>query len=212
MGTKRISKVREFISHRVRKLSSPNEEWTKSWPFRFRDYIYLENEAFNWFYRNVWTNITSFIANVKRTIEWLPIIWQDRDWDHAYILRILKYKLSRVRKCITGNNIIEGATRVGKQIAYAEFLIDRILEDDYHKDEWAKHEKKWGPYCRRRKWTNGSSVGNAHRIRQNATTHQKWVQQHAEEMAIYRKQEATKEKDKDRLFKHLKTYLERWWD
>lgn len=195
----------------IKKLFSPNESWSKSWPYRFAEYLYLENETFNWFYRNVWTNLRVWCENVKRICEWIPILWNDRDWDHAHIFTILKYKLSRTRKCIVGNKIISGHLRVGRQIAYAELLIERIMEDDYCKEEWAQHEAKWGPFCKRKKWTNGQPTG-VWRIRQNATDLAKYKQQHAEEMNLYLKENATKDKDKKRLFRHLELYIERWWD
>lgn len=35
----------------------------------------------------------SFIKGIKNLWFWIPIIWGDRDWDHAYIENILYHKL-----------------------------------------------------------------------------------------------------------------------
>lgn len=46
---------------------------------------------------NLLTNIKgyyySFIKGIKNLWFWIPIIWGDRDWDHAYIENILYHKL-----------------------------------------------------------------------------------------------------------------------
>ncbi len=30
---------------------------------------------------------------IKNLITWFPIIWKDRDWDHWYLYKILRFKL-----------------------------------------------------------------------------------------------------------------------
>jgi hypothetical protein len=164
------------------------------------------------FVRDAASAAREFFYNIKRIIEWIPILWNDRDWDYGYLLLILEFKLKRMRLNITRGGIGQNATRTGKQIAYAEFLIRRLREDNYLQEEMKQHEAKWGPFCRRKKWTDGTSVGNAFHIRQNATTLQKWQLQMVEERALYQKQASTKEDDKRRLFRHLHLYIERWWD
>lgn len=71
------------------------------------------------------------IETIKRLIGWLPILWEDRDFDYAYILIILKYKLTRTRKCIVKNNIIENIEGLEEQIKKCEETLDRLIEDNY---------------------------------------------------------------------------------
>lgn len=35
---------------------------------------------------------------ITNLIQWLPIIWQDRDWDHAYLEELMLFKLTRMYK------------------------------------------------------------------------------------------------------------------
>ena len=37
--------------------------------------------------------IYRFIRRTKNLLRWLPIIWKDEQWDHYYILELLKHKL-----------------------------------------------------------------------------------------------------------------------
>ncbi len=37
--------------------------------------------------------IRNFIIGIQNLIKWFPAIWKDREWDHVFILDILKQKL-----------------------------------------------------------------------------------------------------------------------
>lgn len=150
---------------------------------------------------------------IKRIIEYAPILWDDWDWDYSAFLRLMQYKLKRMRTCIIKNDIICAAPRVGKQIRYAEFLIERILNDDYFPELQAELEEKFGetkwnfipvddpPGCSRLEFTynkckTAKENKEADKARQN----------------LYEKQRKELEKDYDRLFRHIRKFLQRWWD
>lgn len=65
-------------------------------------------------------NIISFFRNIKyffiNVVKFRHILWNDRDWDFAYILEVLKLKLEKTRDLIVGNQFIADADEVGKQI------------------------------------------------------------------------------------------------
>lgn len=44
-------------------------------------------------FKNVKGYYYSFITGIKNLWKWFPVIWMDRDWDHAYIENILYHKL-----------------------------------------------------------------------------------------------------------------------
>ena len=67
----------------------------------------------------------------KKLKEYQEILKNDEDWDWAYILRLLKYKLERTRKCISANAIIRDAPKVARQIRQVEVLLGRVEEDKY---------------------------------------------------------------------------------
>jgi hypothetical protein len=76
--------------------------------------------------------------NIVRIIEWIPILWKDRDWDYAFILRLLHYKLERTRDCIVRNNIIVDANKVADEINHSLEQLDKIINNEAD-DEWYKH-------------------------------------------------------------------------
>lgn len=79
-----------------------------------------------------------WISNTKRIIDWIPILWKDRDWDYAFILRLLHYKLERTRDCIVSNGIIAESDKVANEINDSLSKLDKILNSEAD-DEWYKH-------------------------------------------------------------------------
>lgn len=40
----------------------------------------------------------TFLKKIKKIIDYIPILWNDYDWDYSYIDKILLYKLKRMKK------------------------------------------------------------------------------------------------------------------
>lgn len=76
--------------------------------------------------------------------EYRNFLKDDQDWDYIYILRLLKYKLERTRKCITSNDIIMSDQKVGKQIKQVEDLFERVCKDEYYAEISKDFHRKYG--------------------------------------------------------------------
>lgn len=48
-----------------------------------------------------------FIRKIIKVIQWIPILWNDEDYDYSYLLEIIKYKLKRIKACLWNNAYIE---------------------------------------------------------------------------------------------------------
>jgi hypothetical protein len=150
---------------------------------------------------------------VIKLFQYAKVLWSDRDFDYAHILILLQYKLKRTREHIVEHDMVESAQKTGKQIKHAELLIQRILEDDYCKELQIAHDTKWGEviqYFDPKK--DGERYYRYHVIRANATTPELEEQERQEQMAVYDAQHQAREKDLDRLFRHIRKYLQGWWD
>jgi hypothetical protein len=80
----------------------------------------------------------------KKLREYRAFLRDDYDWDWVYILRLLRYKLERTRKCIVANNLIVVTRRVAGEIREVERLLGRVIDDRYF-DEVAKpFHRKYG--------------------------------------------------------------------
>lgn len=96
----------------------------------------------------------------RRWKEWKEFLRDDCDWDFAFILRTIAYKLERTRKCILGNNIIKRAQEVHDEIEKVECLFKRVIEDKYLDELWKPFQKKYGTLRMRTvpKVVNGKKV------------------------------------------------------
>lgn len=75
---------------------------------------------------------------VKKLFYWLPIILRDRDWDHYYILEILKHKLKAQSRYIGNSNRFTTSLKESRNILICANLIDKIQEGFY--------DMEWGDY------------------------------------------------------------------
>jgi hypothetical protein len=74
--------------------------------------------------------IRSFVYGVRNIVRWIPTIWKDRDWDHNYILEILKKKLEHQRECLVYNNRHTGVEQINRYITIVLNLL--VLEQQSH--------------------------------------------------------------------------------
>ena len=50
--------------------------------------------------------IRRIISKIKKIIDYIPILWNDEDWDFEYLLLLLRFKLDKIKDCIHKNDII----------------------------------------------------------------------------------------------------------
>ena len=83
------------------------------------------------------------VIRIKRFIDYAPLIWRDEDYDGAYILKMLKYKIGRTRMHIASHKLFEGYEACVADMSEAETIIDRILEENWLVDEMTAHYEKY---------------------------------------------------------------------
>lgn len=140
---------------------------------------------------------------IKKSIEYSVFLWTDNDWDFAYILMLLKYKLKRTRENINKNANHVGYENIVAEINTAEQMIQKILDGDFYMKEYEAHEKKWGP---RKK--DSMIFGERERI---MTSEDKKQEEH-EIRIIITEMHRQEEQAWSDLFDYLKEHMRNWWD
>ena len=74
---------------------------------------------------------------VKNLYKWFWVIWKDRDWDHYYILQVLKFKLEKQADHLAENGFHNNAQRDAELMMTCVRLIDK-LQNEYYYDELCK--------------------------------------------------------------------------
>ena len=83
------------------------------------------------YFEDIYRQIRWFPANILRLISYLPIIWQDRDWDYAYVLYILQHKLRRMHKRWDSSPRYVGGHKDKLNMRQCLIILNRIIKDDY---------------------------------------------------------------------------------
>src|SRR5258708_1200808 len=84
---------------------------------------------------------------VVRVIDYMPLLWDDRDWDYNCALRFLRFKLLRLRKHMEKHAIIAHAEDVIAELARVDVLLRNVIEEDPD-DEWLNHYYQWDSHIK----------------------------------------------------------------
>lgn len=90
------------------------------------------------FFRNLYIGF-------RNIIEWIPIIWKDRDWDKDYIMEILIYKLKRNRQYMIDHGHVVNDNQI-LTITECIDLLEKVHNEweNYEEPAYRKYEEKWG--------------------------------------------------------------------
>ena len=84
----------------------------------------------------IWINVRwvfiKFFMNIRNVIRWLPIIWEDKDWDDYFIYKILQFKLKNQAEYIGGRDWHTRAKRDAEKMMTCVRLIDKMTEEYYY--------------------------------------------------------------------------------
>jgi len=144
---------------------------------------------------------------IENLISYFKLIWNDRDWDYHYWLKMNRLKLSRMEKLIRDHGVHLYAKKDADRIHKAVMVIDRILEDNYYDLAFRSHDKKWGELSINWVDCEHEDFREAKFNRPNVTKEQerkkiRWVK-HAEYL---------KKQDLKYLTDIINKYLYSWWD
>jgi hypothetical protein len=89
-------------------------------------------------YLPIW--FKQFIDGISNIIRWIPTIYKDKDFDHSFILTILKQKLINQRKYLVSNNRHEGVEDINRYITLTLNLIE-LYQDSHYELEYYDYHK-----------------------------------------------------------------------
>jgi hypothetical protein len=97
----------------------------------------------------MWNNFTYFfkrkIQQIKRVIDFLPLIWNGFDFDYTYSIDIFKKQLERTANYLESNRAYGmGAVNRASRIRTAIRLMDKVYEEDYSLQYVNKLEQLYG--------------------------------------------------------------------
>jgi len=70
--------------------------------------------------------------NIKRLIQWIPIIWNDFNFDWVYLIKVVRLKLKLMEEFYESNDpVCVDAEKHAKSIKICRILCDRLIADEY---------------------------------------------------------------------------------
>lgn len=93
---------------------------------------------------NIYYSVVSFIKNVKRLIEYAPLVWQHRNWDYGFVLKFQKKLYEDLYKgCyVDGCHVFK--KKEAQKLKTVIALIDRLHKDEYDHWHYDYLDKKFG--------------------------------------------------------------------
>ncbi|MGG1652303.1 hypothetical protein ABHN03_04155 [Paenibacillus sp. NRS-1775] len=80
--------------------------------------------------RNIFRGIRDGVSNL---VKWFPIIWNDRDFDQAYLYKILHKKLENMEEFFNSKYTFSvEASQVAKEIQEIREMLGRVITDEHH--------------------------------------------------------------------------------
>jgi hypothetical protein len=170
--------------------------WDKGPWYDKEDFLITLKHPSSWW--GIW-HVRVFFECLSRVLAYVPVLWSNHDFDHGYILRLLRYKIKRTRDHIMHHKMHTEWRRDVWHMNYAILLLDRIMADDYFIDEWVKHFEKWPSIMQTDEQGRCFSPSMPDDER-------------AEWEPLHKKTEDAKTKDWHNLWKFLDEHLREWWD
>src|SRR5581483_2283058 len=141
-----------------------------------------------------------FIEYLPKVVSYARFLWHDRDWEDSDILRLLQFKLRRVREGIARYSHHIDKERTCKEIRLAELLTGRIVANDYGLDEFKAHQMKW----------KIKDTDLALMSREHLSVDEKRKEER-ECRWLFEREDILRNQDLDLLFRHLRKHLRTWW-
>jgi len=161
--------------------------------------------------------IRRFFVRLKRTIEFLPLIWKGADWDFRFAVDLFMYQLDRTADHIESRNRHESAMSDANRIRTATDLLKKVYEEDYYFDYMNILEAKYGPskfeFVELEKVDeNGEPLYKMVEVFEKDYTDSELLEIAEERQQLIRAAVANQNRAHSLAWKWIEHNIRRWWD
>ena len=161
--------------------------------------------------------IRRFLRRLKRTIEFLPIIWKGADWDYRFAVDLFMYQLDRTADYIESNNRHEDAKNDVSRIRTSTRLLKKVYDEDYYFDYMDIIEAKYGPskfeFVELKKVDkNGGPFYKMVEVFEKDYTDSELLEIAEERQKLIRVAKANQNRAHSLVWKWIEHNIRRWWD
>lgn len=166
---------------------------------------------------NIYDHVYNFINWIKKSLSYAWFLKNDRDWEPSDILRLLHFKLTRVKKCLVGNEYRteDHDKEMSDLINTMLDLIEKVNEHNYGKELREAFDNKYGEvisWCDKEIGPDGKQH-NYFKLRYaNTKTEEEVEQAHQDLYEIGLKEDELRNKDLKQLFNLMAEKIDYLWD
>lgn len=175
-------------------LSKPLKDFKFTWKGRVKGWLWP---------------VFRYYRKICRSLAWARKGWNNYDWDHAYLLEVMVFKMKRMYKAIfeEGHHIPDKTSPQSLRLAIK--LGEKLIKHDYFHFS-GLHNAKWGEIefiekvdAQGRKYTGMGRSG---------VPKEKEEEERAEFLKACRLDDSIKARDYRWFFNIIQKYQEAWWD
>lgn len=149
----------------------------------------------------------------KRLKKYKKFLKDNHDWDYAYIIDLLRFKIKMTRKQILKNDSIEEETmkEIVDQMKETETLLNRVISNEHFEQLEQEFKEKFGGKVKTKmKFTKKNQV----KFKDNfSKINEDMIEEAKEEfLKLHDKEDELKKEDLKKAFEIMSENIWNWWD
>ena len=154
-----------------------------------------------------WNFIKRTIRKTTNVIKWIPVLWEDENWDYIFLLRIIRHKLQMMEDFFYSDRAYSAEAQIiGLDIKMTKKTVDRLLDNEYLDEALVEFEAAYPDYEYKLEFEESESHPGYCTIVDKDTKDQKELRRQCYEKSIL-----AELKDFESLGKSLSN-MQMWWD
>ena len=146
----------------------------------------------------IW-RIKRLFSKIRKLVRWIPVIWNDYEWDHCYFLQILSFKLKLMEEFYKSDKAISvDSKKLAKDMRICWLLCERLINGHYlNMLDMQYHQTNFENFIAA--LNKGEATITSHTV---SWTFNRWMKY----------EDYMRKQDLDYLCKLLQKHLFSWWD
>lgn len=153
---------------------------------------------------------------VKKTSQYFMYVCKhnDYDWDYEFLYGLLQWKIDNMSKTIKKNDLVESTDRIVKQLNYASYLLDQLINSKFEEAIYKPLQDKYGNITIECEIIpNTTYTKNIYGYKKIPKGNEELKKEADLAFKLAFSDSHLKRKElKKRLFRHMDLYINRWWD
>ncbi len=159
-------------------------------------------------------DINSHYRRLRRSISWAIFMYNNYDFDHSYMYKVIHKKLTAMAASMKDSHIVEGERISTLDNMYnALHCLDDLIDDDFARKEHDDHEKEYGPLEFQFEEIGKKKAYSKLNFKRDKTlTKARKKQEKLDFYQIGELEYKRKLQTKKQLFTLMDKHIEEWWD